>query len=83
MLGPPTGAESLDCSQTLQGSGTEVLGSQQRCRREGTEDMVHILTDTTSGLPPEIAAQYGIPVVPQVIHFGQESYLVKLHFILP
>lgn len=37
--------------------------------------MVHIITDTTSGLPPEFAARYDIPVIPQVIHFGQESYL--------
>lgn len=37
--------------------------------------MVHIITDTTSGLPIDIAAQYGIPVIPQIINFGQESYL--------
>ncbi|MBN1584621.1 MAG: DegV family protein, partial [Anaerolineae bacterium] len=37
--------------------------------------MVHIVADTTSGLPQDIAAQYDIPVIPQVIHFGQESYL--------
>jgi DegV family protein with EDD domain len=37
--------------------------------------MVHILTDTTSGLSPEVADRYDIPVIPQVIHFGQESYL--------
>lgn len=37
--------------------------------------MVHIITDTTSGLPKDIAARYDIPVIPQVINFGQESYL--------
>jgi len=37
--------------------------------------MVHIVTDTTSGLPQEIAKKYGIPVIPQVINFGTESYL--------
>jgi DegV family protein with EDD domain len=37
--------------------------------------MVHIITDTTSGLPEEMAARYDIPVIPQVIHFGQESFL--------
>jgi DegV family protein with EDD domain len=37
--------------------------------------MTHIITDTTSGLPPEIAAKYDIPVIPQIINFGQESYL--------
>ena len=37
--------------------------------------MVHIITDTTSGLEQEIAQKYDIPVIPQVIHFGQESFL--------
>jgi DegV family protein with EDD domain len=37
--------------------------------------MVHILTDTTAALSPEDAARYDIEVVPQVIHFGQDSYL--------
>jgi DegV family protein with EDD domain len=37
--------------------------------------MVHILTDTTAGLSAEDAARYDIPVIPQVIHFGHESYL--------
>lgn len=37
--------------------------------------MVHIVTDTTAGLPPEIAARYDIPIIPQVIHFGQDSFL--------
>ena len=37
--------------------------------------MVKIITDTTACLAPEIAEKYGIPVIPQVIHFGEESYL--------
>jgi DegV family protein with EDD domain len=37
--------------------------------------MVHIVTDTTAGLSQDIAARYDIPVIPQVIHFGQESFL--------
>ncbi len=37
--------------------------------------MVRIITDTTSCLSPEIAHLYDIPVIPQVIHFGQESFL--------
>jgi DegV family protein with EDD domain len=37
--------------------------------------MVHILTDTTSGLSAEDTDRYDIPVIPQVIHFGQDSYL--------
>lgn len=37
--------------------------------------MVNIITDTTAGLPAEIAARYDIPVIPQVIVFGEETYL--------
>ena len=37
--------------------------------------MVKIITDTTSCLSPEIARLYQIPVIPQVIYFGEESYL--------
>ncbi len=39
--------------------------------------MVKIITDTTSGLPDEIAERYNIPVIPQVIVLGSESYLEK------
>ena len=37
--------------------------------------MVKIITDTTAGLPPETAQRYNIPVIPQVIIFGTDSYL--------
>lgn len=37
--------------------------------------MIHIITDSTSGLPADLAQRYGIPVIPQVILFGDESYL--------
>ncbi|HNT22789.1 MAG TPA: DegV family protein [Anaerolineales bacterium] len=36
--------------------------------------MTAIITDTTSGLPAEIAQKYQIPVIPQIITFGEESY---------
>jgi DegV family protein with EDD domain len=36
--------------------------------------MIHIVTDTTSGLPKSIANQYLISVIPQVINFGNTSY---------
>ena len=36
--------------------------------------MVQILTDTTSSLPPEIAKKYNIPVIPQIINIGDESF---------
>jgi DegV family protein with EDD domain len=39
--------------------------------------MVKIITDTTAGLPDEVAERYKIPVIPQVIIFGSESYLEK------
>jgi DegV family protein with EDD domain len=37
--------------------------------------MVHIITDTTACLPAETARRYHIPVIPQVIIFGTDSYL--------
>jgi DegV family protein with EDD domain len=37
--------------------------------------MIHIITDSTAGLPTALAQQYHIPVIPQVILFGDESYL--------
>jgi DegV family protein with EDD domain len=37
--------------------------------------MIHIVTDSTAGLPTALAQQYHIPIIPQVILFGDESYL--------
>jgi DegV family protein with EDD domain len=37
--------------------------------------MVKIITDTTSCLSTEFARKYDIPVIPQVINFGDESFL--------
>ena len=36
--------------------------------------MVQIITDTTACLPSEAAARLQIPVIPQVINFGNDSY---------
>lgn len=36
--------------------------------------MVKIITDTTACLPTTIANKYDIPVIPQIIHFGEASY---------
>jgi DegV family protein with EDD domain len=36
--------------------------------------MVRIIADTTSSIPPEMAAQLGIGFLPQIIIFGNESY---------
>ncbi|MEJ2264719.1 MAG: DegV family protein [Anaerolineales bacterium] len=37
--------------------------------------MVRIVTDTTACLPSEIAGKYQIPIIPQIINFGDKSYL--------
>ena len=37
--------------------------------------MVHIIADTTAGLSQSIIDKYDIPVIPQIIHFGHESFL--------
>lgn len=37
--------------------------------------MTRIIADTTSCLSTEIAQRYDIPVIPQVINFGSDSYL--------
>ncbi len=36
--------------------------------------MIHIITDTTSGLPKELSERYHIPVIPQIINFGNKSF---------
>ena len=37
--------------------------------------MVHIVTDTTSCLGPQFSARYHVPIIPQVINFGTDSFL--------
>jgi DegV family protein with EDD domain len=36
--------------------------------------MTRIVADTTCGLAPEIALSLGIPLIPQIIHFGDDSF---------
>ena len=36
--------------------------------------MVKIITDTTSCLEPAFASRFRIPVIPQIIHFGEETF---------
>ncbi len=36
--------------------------------------MIKIITDTTSGLSLEASKQYQIPVIPQIINFGNQSF---------
>jgi DegV family protein with EDD domain len=45
--------------------------------------MVQIITDTTACLPPEIAQRYHIPVIPQVINFGEESFYEGIQIDIP
>lgn len=35
---------------------------------------VHVVTDSTSDLPPKLAAKLGITVVPLNVHFGEETF---------
>lgn len=37
--------------------------------------MIRIVTDTTAVLPKDVIERYAITVIPQVIRFGEESYL--------
>jgi DegV family protein with EDD domain len=36
--------------------------------------MVKIITDTTAGLPRDLTTQLGIPVLPQIVVFGEDSF---------
>ena len=36
---------------------------------------IRIVTDSTADLPEEVAAEYGIVVVPAYVNIGEESYL--------
>jgi DegV family protein with EDD domain len=36
--------------------------------------MVHIITDTTACFPEILTNQYHVPIIPQIINFGEESY---------
>ena len=45
--------------------------------------MVKIITDTTAGLPDRIAQKYQIPVIPQVINFGNETFYEGIDIDIP
>lgn len=58
------------------GDGTCTMGSPlHHPYRRAEVTMVKIVTDTTAALSRHIAERYGIPVIPQVVSFGNESYL--------
>ncbi len=37
--------------------------------------MVKIITDTLSCLPKTYGQQHDVPIIPQVVYFGNESFL--------
>lgn len=42
--------------------------------------MTKIITDTTACLPQTVQDEFGIPVIPQMIHFGEESFTEGVDF---
>jgi len=50
------------------------MNYQSQWDKESITSMIHIITDTTSGIPLEISNQYNIPLIPQIINFGDKSY---------
>lgn len=47
---------------------------QPGLRRVRFFPMVKIITDTTAVLPAQVAQQYDIPIISQLIHFGDEEF---------
>lgn len=45
--------------------------------------MIKIVTDSASGIPPELARQYGISVIPLYVHFGNETFREAVDIQLP
>lgn len=45
--------------------------------------MIKIVTDSGSGITPEVAQQYGITVVPLHVHFGNETFREGVDLQLP
>ena len=42
--------------------------------------MTKIITDTTACLPQSVQEEFDIPVIPQMIHFGEESFTEGIDF---
>lgn len=45
--------------------------------------MIKIVTDSGSGIPPQVAQQYGISVIPLYVHFGNEMFRDGVDIQLP
>ena len=45
--------------------------------------MVQIITDTTACLPAAYVAEHKLPVIPQIVTFGEESYYEGIEIDIP
>ena len=45
--------------------------------------MVKIIAETLSCIPPEVADKYGVPLIPQIINFGNDSYREGVDIDIP
>ncbi len=45
--------------------------------------MIKIVTDSASGIPPQVAQQYGISAIPLYVHFGNEMFRDGVDIQLP
>jgi DegV family protein with EDD domain len=45
--------------------------------------MIHLITDTTSGLSHDFSVRYQIPIIPQIINFGNNSYFEGINIDNP
>jgi len=54
----------------------DLLGLRELCilTLEEPQDLVRVVTDSTSDLPPELARAHGIQVVPLLVLFGDRAY---------
>src|SRR5512136_2616644 len=41
---------------------------------EGEETVIKIVTDSGSGITPEVARQFGVTVIPLYVHFGTQTF---------
>lgn len=42
-----------------------------------------VVTDSTANLPPELVAEYDIPMIPLTVHWGEETYLDGVNLDAP
>ncbi|RLC94478.1 MAG: DegV family protein [Chloroflexi bacterium] len=54
--------------------GVSIMSRSQSEGGPGRKMSVKIITDSTSDIPPEVASELGIHVVPLYVHFGDQVY---------